>query len=129
MARIDEVTVCLATTRVLLGMDFKEIDIVIFASPFNDVAALLQGGGRGGRRRLDSKRGQVQVYQLYNSSDYGANMNLTSAMAQLCKSADTSCTTKQLREHFAVPIGTNVEDLEKTWWCCHFCDLASAQAS
>ena len=48
MARMDEVTVFLATTRVLLGMDFKNIDLVLFASPFNDVASLLQGGGGDG---------------------------------------------------------------------------------
>ena len=126
MARIEQITVCLATTRVLLGMDFKNIDIVIFVSPFNDVAALLQGGGRGGRRRLDGKRGLVQVYQLYNSSDYGANMKMTSTMAQLCKSAETSCTTKQLAAHFAVPTVTVVGDLVREEWCCHFCDVGKA---
>ena len=129
MARMDEVTVFLATTRVLLGMDFKNIDLVLFASPFNDVASLLQGGGRGGRRRMDGMRGLVQVYQLYNSSDYGANTKVSEMMASLCKSADTSCTTKQLEEFFAVPSPTMSNSNENNQWCCHFCDGKMAQIS
>ena len=120
LERLEQVTVILATTRVLLGMDFKKIDIVIFAGPFNDMASLLQGGGRGGRRRPDGLRGLVQVYQLYTSSDYGANAKLTPAMRDLCKSASSCCTTKVLEDHFAVQTPQSTD--RRRDWCCNYCD-------
>ena len=41
MARLEQVTVCLATTRVLLGMDFKNIDIVRVATAVDVMDQLL----------------------------------------------------------------------------------------
>ena len=123
MERIDEVTVFLATTRILLGVDFKAVDIVIFTSPFNDLAALLQGGGRGGRRRPDGMRSRVQVYQLWNNSDIAANSKVSPMMAQVCRSADNCCTTQQLSKHFAISKVSSVDHLDRNRdWCCHYCD-------
>ena len=124
--RLQEVTIILATTRVLLGMDFHGVDIIIFASPFNEVGALLQGGGRGGRRRPDGRRGLVQVYQLFNTSDIGANTKVTNMMVQLCRDAESNCTTSKLRAYYSVPSLTNTGDQAKGSWCCHNCDITGS---
>ena len=106
----------------LLGIDFKAVDVVIFTSPFEDVAALLQGGGRGGRRRADGMRSRVQVYQLFNNSDISSNSKVSPKMTEICRSADTSCTTQQLSKHFAISKVSTLDHLDRSEWCCNYCD-------
>ena len=55
--RKDEYFIYYASNRMLMGVDKKDIDIVIFTQPFNKPATTLQGGGRGGRRLKEKQDG------------------------------------------------------------------------
>ena len=59
--RLNSYNIILATTRLLLGVNISNISIVIFVQPYGEVEALVQGAGRGGRKRSDGLRGKVQV--------------------------------------------------------------------
>ena len=104
-----------------LGIDLDKVDVVIFLRPYNQPAALIQGGGRGGRKRGNGKRSTVQVYQFFNSQDLTASNKLMSpVMRELCLSS--KCTRQMLRSIF---VG-NSEGQEETTvdeeHCCHNCD-------
>ena len=120
--RASEISLYLSSNKMLLGIDLARVDMVIFLRPYNQLAALLQGGGRGGRRMENGMRRTVQVYQFYNSQDFTIQNKLMSPdMKRICKSEE--CTKDLLREYFA---GNNVpqEDLGEVWkYCCHNCDL------
>ena len=124
MERIDEYDVIYATTRMLLGHDLDRIDIVIFLTPFGEVSSVLQGGGRGGRRKLNGFRSSVQIYQLFNGSDLTIkNKTMTDTMRTMCRTASTSCTRKLLREHFHLGGGEPGEQMvEQGLGCCSYCD-------
>ena len=62
--RLNQYEIILATTRLLLGVNISDISLVIFVQPFGEVEALVQGGGRGGRKRTDGMRNNVQVWSL-----------------------------------------------------------------
>ena len=128
--RRDEITLFLASNKMLLGQDPKKIDIVIFTRPFNQPAACIQGGGRGARRDGSGYRGAVQVYQLYNSSDLTKkNKEMSESMRRLCTESTTSCTKVLLREVFAgdsskVGVLRSTEELElEHLHCCNFHDM------
>jgi hypothetical protein len=100
-ARRDDITLYLASNKLLLGTDLKKIDIVIFTAPFDQLAALVQGAGRMSRRTGSGLRGAGQVYQLWNGSDLtSANQKMTAEMRQLCTEGTTVCTKALLEEHF-----------------------------
>jgi len=61
VARLNEYNIIMATTRLLLGINISDVSMVIFAQPFAELEALVQGAGRGGRKRSDGLRSQVQV--------------------------------------------------------------------
>jgi superfamily II DNA helicase RecQ len=123
VSRMKEITIFLATTRMLLGLDLAEMDMVIFAQPFDDVAALLQGGGRGGRKRVGGTRSTVQLYQLHNGEDLTKrNKKMTIEMRSLCRAGETACPRDTLRRRYAM--GQVVEELgERGETCCHHHDL------
>ena len=103
----------------LLGIDLAEIDMVIFLRPYNQVAALVQGGGRGGRKTADGKRRRVQVYQFYNNQDFTSqNKLMSSDMKRICTSSE--CTRRLLKEYFAGDSGELSDVLDD---CCHNCDI------
>ena len=56
--RSDEYSTYFASNRMLMGVDKKDIDIVIFTQPFNKPATTVQGGGRGGRRLKEKQEGE-----------------------------------------------------------------------
>ena len=64
VARLNEYNIILATTRLLLGVNISNVSLVIFAQPFDQVEAVVQGGGRGGRKRSDGLRSTVQVSSI-----------------------------------------------------------------
>ena len=111
----------------LLGIDLPDIDIVIFLRPYNQLAAMVQGGGRGGRRQGNGKRRMVQVYQLWNSQDFSSkNKMMSSDMRRICVSNE--CTRKLLKEYFAGDCGSDGEGQDEGAGggqarCCHNCDL------
>ena len=124
MERINEYDVIYASTRMLLGHDLDRIDIVIFLTPFGEVSSVLQGGGRGGRRKPSGFRSSVQIYQLYNGSDLTVkNKTMTETMRTMCRTAETSCTRKLLMEHFHLGRGELGEQMvEQGLGCCTYCD-------
>ena len=109
----------------LLGIDLPDIDMVIFLRPYNQPAALLQGGGRGGRRLENGKRRRTIVYQFFNSQDFTSqNKQMSSDMRRICQSKD--CTRKLLMEYFVGDAAETMEEGEKrvNSFCCHNCDKA-----
>ena len=117
--RVDEICLYLSSNKMLLGIDLPDIDIVIFIRPYNQLAALVQGGGRGGRKIGNGKRRRVQVYQLFNNQDFASqNKLMSSDMKRICLSNE--CTRKLLKEYF---IGDSSEDIQvSSELCCHNCD-------
>ena len=121
--RAGEISLYLSSNKMLLGIDLANIDIVIFLRPYNQLAALVQGGGRGGRRQANGKRRQVQVYQLWNSQDFSSKNKLMSPdMRRICESKE--CTKKLLMEYFAGDCDGNSDGKggEDHVHCCHNCD-------
>ena len=120
--RSSEISLYLSSNKMLLGIDLAKIDVVIFLRPYNQVAALVQGGGRGGRRMENGKRRRVQVYQFFNSQDFTSQNKLMSPdMKRICLSQE--CTRVLLKDYF---VG-NSEQLEEDGTkeenhCCHNCD-------
>lgn len=127
-SRSSEISLYLSSNKMLLGIDLAEIDVVIFLRPYNQPAALVQGGGRGGRRMANGKRRRVQVYQLYNSQDFSSSNKMMSVdMKRICQSGE--CTRKLLKDYF---VGNSQEDKDEEEGsqshgspgnCCHNCDL------
>ena len=108
--------------KMLLGIDLPRVDIVIFLRPYNQLSALVQGGGRGGRRMENGKRRRVQVYQFFNSQDFTRQNQLMSPdMRRICVSEE--CTRDLLRDYFAGDCKPNEKPDEESSHCCHNCDL------
>jgi superfamily II DNA helicase RecQ len=123
--RMDEYTVILATTRMLLGLDISQVDLVIFVQPYDEVAGLLQGGGRGGRRKASGVRTRVQVYQCWNSEDLSRrNKHMSEDMRHLCRTGTAACTRQFLRAryHIGPVVPAALEEEEQAVWCCHHHD-------
>ena len=111
-SRSSEISLYLSSNKMLLGIDLEEIDVVIFLRPYNQIAALVQGGGRGGRRLVNGNRRRVQVYQLYNSQDFSSQNKMMSAdMRRICQSQD--CTRKLLMDFFVGNIKGLDEEVEE----------------
>ena len=122
--RAEEISLYLSSNKMLLGIDLDQIDIVIFLRPYNQPAALLQGGGRGGRRKKNGKRSTVQVYQLFNSQDLTKKNRLMSAgMKEICLSQE--CTRKILKKYFVGNSEVVDDDIVPVRDCCHKCDTRS----
>ena len=124
--RAEDISLYLSSNKMLLGIDLVNIDIVIFVRPYNQPAALIQGGGRGGRKLKTGYRRRVQVYQFFNSQDFTKQNKLMSPyMKQICYSED--CTRKVLQKHF-VGDGEKelVEENIEVGRCCHNCDMKSS---
>ena len=125
-ARASEISLYLSSNKMLLGIDLADIDVVIFARPYNQPAALVQGGGRGGRRLENGKRRLVQVYQLFNSQDFTSqNKMMSPDMKRICESQE--CTRQLLKEYFVGDSDSkDVEDdggvVGSVGHCCHNCD-------
>ena len=120
-SRSSEISLYLSSNKMLLGIDLPEIDIVIFLRPYNQLAAIVQGGGRGGRRLRNGNRRRVQVYQLYNSQDFSSQNKMMSAdMKRVCQSQQ--CTRELLRDYF-VGNSQDEEIQEEGNNCCHNCDV------
>ena len=131
MNRREDILTYLSTNKMLLGLDLKSIDIVIFVQPYNMVAAPVQGGGRGGRKKgTNGFRDSVQVYQLWNQEDLSQNNNLMSnEMRTLCRTGVSSCTREFLTDNFNL----GDRDIRKVvlsdpMGCCHSCDLRQQQS-
>ena len=123
--RSQDISLYLSSNKMLLGIDLPDIDVIIFLRPYNQLAALLQGGGRGGRRMENGKRRRVQVYQLFNSQDFTTqNKQMSPDMKRVCFSK--KCTRSLLKEYFVDNSEEQVEEGKvAAGFCCHNCDTLS----
>ena len=120
--RAAEVSLYLSSNKMLMGIDLPQIDIVIFARPYNQLAALVQGGGRGGRKTGNGMRKRVVVYQLYNSQDFTSQNRLMSPdVRRICQSKE--CTRALLEDFFAGNSETQDASIVDPKFCCHNCDM------
>ena len=101
--RRDDIDYYLASNKMLLGTNRKEIDLVVFVQPFDMVAALLQGAGRMSRRTSLGFRTSGQVYQLFNSSDLTtSNKKMSVDMRRLCRMSKVTCAKQELAQMFHI---------------------------
>ena len=120
--RAAEISLYLSSNKMLLGVDLSNIDIVIFLRPYNQPAALVQGGGRGGRRQENGKRRRVQVYQFFNSQDLTVqNKEMSPDMRRMCLSV--KCTRSMMKEFFVGNSEPGEPQEQDPKHCCHYCDL------
>ena len=126
--RAAEISLYLSSNKMLMGIDLPQIDIVIFARPYNQLAALVQGGGRGGRKMANGMRKRVVVYQLFNSQDFTSQNKLMSPdVRRICQSNE--CTRALLMDYFTGNSETQ-EALEvDPKFCCHNCDMKAEEES
>ena len=120
--RSSEISLYLSSNKMLMGIDIPNIDVIIFVRPYDQVSALIQGGGRGGRKSASGKRRKVQVYQLFNSQDLGAqNKSMSNMMRTFCRSKE--CTRALLKKYFVgSQEGTDESGSAERGHCCHNCD-------
>ena len=120
--RSSEISLYLASNKMLLGIDIPNIDVIIFVRPFDQVAALVQGGGRGGRKMDNGMRRKVQVYQLYNYQDIGnQNKFMSGMMRTVCRAKE--CTRRLLKNYFVGSDESPTElSVNVSSDCCHNCD-------
>ena len=119
--RAAEISLYLTSNKMLLGIDLDAIDMVIFLRPYNQPAALVQGGGRGGRKLANGKRRRVQVYQFFNSQDFTSRNKLMSPeMKKICQSEE--CSRFLLQNHFVGNSEQQEEEVVDKNHCCNSCD-------
>ena len=120
--RSSEISLYLSSNKMLLGIDLANIDVIIFLRPYDQPSALVQGGGRGGRKLESGKRRMVQVYQLFNSQDLGKqNKSMSSMMRKICLSRE--CTRELLTSYFVGSSQSKEEPMPVfPSHCCHNCD-------
>ena len=125
--RASDISLYLSSNKMLLGIDLPKIDIIIFIKPYNQVAALVQGGGRGGRKMENGMRRRVQVYQLFNSQDLTSqNKSMSEDMRRICKSKEC---TRLLLEKYFVGGKKDKSVLSSAKHCCHNCDIRLQESS
>ena len=125
--RSKEISLYLSSNKMLLGIDLDKIDVIIFLRPYNQLAALVQGGGRGGRRMENGKRRRVQVYQFFNSQDFTVqNKQMSMDMKRVCLSKE--CTRMLLKEYFVGDSEENKNMKVDKNHCCHNCDNVLASS-
>jgi superfamily II DNA helicase RecQ len=122
----EQYSVIAATTRFMVGINIKRADVIIFLSPFDELAAMVQGGGRGGRRQADGTRRKVQTYLLFNGHSLTSkNTEMDEEVRKMCRSAATSCTRDVLHEYFN--LGRKEKGQEGGHdWCCHYHDTVGS---
>ena len=120
--RRNNISLFITTTKMLLGIDISDIQIIIFVRPLNQLHYLLQGAGRAGRRQASGKTRKVLVYVLHNSSDVANTVPGMSSEVKMFCSAST-CLKVVLSKHFQ--IGQESENSRVRAdgsWCCSVCD-------
>ena len=123
--RSSEISLYLSSNKMLLRIDLERVDVVIFLQPFNQPAALVQGGGRGGRKTDTNMRRRVQVYQFFNSQDLSSSNKLMAPMMRnICLSTD--CTRELLKDYFVGNSEITAREVDR-YSCCHNCDMKQNQ--
>ena len=106
----------ITTTVMLLGLNLKDIEIVILFSPFNNLNSLVQAAGRAGRRGDDGLRCKSVLYALYNHSEIRTNLpNFDNNVREFYKS--NKCLKKFISNAFSSSTFYN----QYSDWCCSNC--------
>ena len=117
--RRESISLYIATSVMLLGLDLQDIDIVGMIRPFNHCHDILQAAGRGGRKLGDlGKRRKVVFYMIYNKSDISSAVpGMSMEVREFCKSKE--CLKLYLKSVFGFPVESATESLSD--WCCSNC--------
>lgn len=113
--RSGEISLYLSTAVMLMGIDCKEIDVVVMVRPFSMLHSMVQACGRGGRKMMDKFRRRVIFYLLFNNSDIGANIDVSEEVRTFCRTPE--CLKVILMNYFGT-VGKTGGD-----WCCSNCDM------
>ena len=114
--RKDDISLYVTTSKMLMGVNLSNIQVVVFVRPLNMLHYVVQGGGRGGRKEISGKRSKVVVYILYNPADMAGNVpGLSADVREFCSTGD--CLKNFLRKYF-----DNEDKVLKSDWCCNICD-------
>ena len=115
--RREEINLYLTTSVMLLGLDFRDVDIVGMIRPLNMCHYVVQAAGRGGRNMGNGQRRQVLFYLIYNRNDIGSNVpGLSDEMRVFCETE--RCLKIFLKEYlgFTTSLLSSSAD-----WCCSNC--------
>lgn len=119
--RKDDIKLFLTTSKMIMGVDLNDIQIVIFVRPMNQLQHIVQGAGRAGRKKSSGTRKRVLTYILYNSQDLGGNVpGLEDTVRSFCTTLE--CMKVQLRNHFDGDNGGERSGSTPLEWCCGNCD-------
>ena len=114
--RKDEIKLFLTTSKMMMGVDINDIQIVIFVRPMNQLQHFIQGAGRAGRKQATGTRQRVLVYILFNSQDLGGNVpGLEDSVRTFCTTQD--CLKELMRMHFDGKPSVS----STPGWCCSSC--------
>ena len=115
--RRSSISLYLATSVMLLGLDLEDIDIVGMIRPFNHCHDILQAAGRGGRKLGDlGKRRKVVFYMIFNKSDISSNVpGLSTDVREFCMTK--GCLKLFLKNVFGFTGSAGAEN----GWCCSNC--------
>ena len=116
-SRSGEISLYLSTSVMLMGIDCRNIDIVVMVRPVSMINSLVQACERGGRKMMDKFRRRVVFILLFNNSDIAANVEVSPAVRDLCLTEN--CLKKFMMEYF----GSDGKCGRS--WCCSNCDRAS----
>ena len=106
------------TSVMLLGLDLKDVPIVILFSPFHTLNSFIQAGGRAGRRSGDGERTRSVLYALWNNSDIRPNLpNLDNSVRDFFKTS--MCLKEYVNKYFS----NNPFLKQNNNWCCSNCSF------
>ena len=123
--RRNDISLFITTTKMLLGIDITNIQIIIFVRPLNQLHYLLQGAGRAGRRKASGKKTKVLVYVLHNSSDVASTVpGMSNEVKMFCTS--NTCLKVVLSKYFQIGHESDSHHGRVGGsWCCSVCDKES----
>ena len=113
-SRSGEISLYLSTAVMLMGIDCKDIDVVVMVRPFSMLHSIVQACGRGGRKTTEKFRKRVVFYLLFNNSDIAANVDVSEEVRTFCRTSE--CLKLTLMDYFGT-VGKTGGD-----WCCSNCD-------
>ena len=107
------------TSVMLMGLDIKDISLVILFSPFSTLNAFLQAGGRAGRRMADGHRKKSVIYALYNNSEIKSSIpHMDKNVRDMYKTVNC---LKRFTNQFFCESSLSVQNED---WCCSNCSLS-----
>ena len=109
-----EVALFLTTSVMLMGMDFKDIDIIVMVRPFAMLHSMVQAVGRGGRKMMDKFRRRAVFYLLFNNTDIAPNSTVSAEVKDFC--TNKGCLKQIFLDYFGAEGNTGGT------WCCSNCD-------